>query len=187
MLLQTNSYIVPSEKREEHARLMRRFRQALLRLGCDHFEVYEQVGTNWSPLKGGGRFVQFMRFRDRKHHQAVQNAERNDPAAQELIREFCQLIDFPYQVETGLFAVGCYAGAVSAGSGSDETGGHVSEGEAASLGLAPASGPDAESRDFTTADLDQEALRQAAERLGKKDANRPAGDSPTAQGSGSGA
>jgi len=37
MLLQTNSYIVPRDKQEEHARLMRRFKQVLLKLGCEHF------------------------------------------------------------------------------------------------------------------------------------------------------
>ena len=66
MLLQTNSYIVPKEKRVEHARLLRRFRQALARVGCDHFEVYEQVGSNWTG-ETTGRFVQIMRFRDKQH------------------------------------------------------------------------------------------------------------------------
>ena len=33
MLLQTNSYIVPKDKRSEHSRLIRRFRQTLGRLG----------------------------------------------------------------------------------------------------------------------------------------------------------
>ena len=61
MLLQTNSYIVPPDRRAEHARLIRRFRQALLRIGCDQFEVYEQVGQNWSSAGSTGRFVQIMR------------------------------------------------------------------------------------------------------------------------------
>ena len=111
MLLQTNSYVVPKEKRAEHTRLLRRFRQTLHRLGCDHFEVYEQVGTNWGGASGGeatGRFVHIMRFRDRKHQQAVQEAERNDPTAQAMIGEFCELINFPYQQQQGLFAVGFY-------------------------------------------------------------------------------
>lgn len=108
MLLQTNSYVVPREKRVEHARLLRRFRQALLRLGCDHFEVFEQVGANWSGADTTGRFVQIMRFRDRKHQLAVQAAERNDPATQALLQEFCDLINFQYQQEQGLFAVGYY-------------------------------------------------------------------------------
>lgn len=108
MLLQTNSYIVPKEKRAEHARLMRRFRQILNRIGCDDFEVYEQVGANWGNASSTGRFVQIMRFRDRKHQLAVQNAERNDPAAQQLIAEFCELINYNYQVQQGWFAVGFY-------------------------------------------------------------------------------
>jgi hypothetical protein len=109
MLLQTNSYIVPKDKRTEHARLIIRFKQTLARLGCDHFEAYEQVGANWSPTEATGRFVQVMRFRDRKHQQQVQAAERSDPGAQALIKEFCELINFPYQQQQGLFAVGFYA------------------------------------------------------------------------------
>jgi hypothetical protein len=108
MLLQTNSYIVPKDKRAQHARLVQRFRATLSRLGCDHFEAYEQVGANWSPADTTGRFVQLMRFRDRKHQLAVQGAERNDPTAQGLIKEFCELINFPYQQQQGLFAVGFY-------------------------------------------------------------------------------
>jgi len=112
MLLQTNSYLVPREKRVEHSRLLGRFRQTLARLGCTHFEAYEQVGSNWSPTESTGRFVQIMRFRDRKHQLAVQAAERNDQSAQQLIREFCELINFSYQQQQGLFAVGFYAGAI---------------------------------------------------------------------------
>jgi hypothetical protein len=108
MLLQTNSYVVPRDKREEHARLLRRFRQTLIRLGCDHFEVYEQTGPNWSSGDNSGRFVQIMRFRDRKQQLAVQNAERTDPAAQALLQEFCDLINLPYQQQHGLFAAGFY-------------------------------------------------------------------------------
>lgn len=108
MLLQTNSYIVPKDKRSEHARLLRRFRAALAKLGCDNFEVYEQVGANWNTGEPTGRYVQIMRFRDRRHQVAVQQAERNDPAAQAIIAEFCQLINFPYQQQQGLFAVGFY-------------------------------------------------------------------------------
>ena len=108
MLLQTNSYVVPRDRRMEHARILRRFRQTLLRLGCDHFEVYEQVGPNWSSGETNGRFVQIMRFRDRKHQLAVQQAERSDPTAQVLLREFCELINLPYQQQQGLFAVGYY-------------------------------------------------------------------------------
>lgn len=108
MLLQTNSYIVPKDKRAEHARLLRRFRAALAKLGCDSFEVYEQVGSNWTTSEPTGRYVQIMRFRDRRHQLAVQAAERSDPAAQAIIAEFCQLINFPYQQQQGLFAVGFY-------------------------------------------------------------------------------
>lgn len=108
MLLQTNSYIVPPEKRAAHNNLMKRFRQVLARIGCDHFEVYEQVGANWSGADTGGRYVQLMKFRDRKHCQSVQAAERQDPAAQSLVKEFCELINLPYQNENGLFAHGYY-------------------------------------------------------------------------------
>jgi hypothetical protein len=108
MLLQTNSYVVPREKRTEHARLIRRFRQTLLRLGCDHFEVYEQVGANWSADDSIQRFVQILRFVDRKHQLAVQAAERVDPTAQAVIAEFCDMINFAVQQEKGLFAVGYY-------------------------------------------------------------------------------
>src|SRR3954471_9740315 len=113
MLLQTNSYIVPKDKRTEHARLLQRFRQCLGRLGCEHFEAYEQVGANWSGSESTGRFVQLMRFRDRKQQQQVQAAERNDPAAQALIKEFCELINFPYQQQQGYFAVGFYNSVLS--------------------------------------------------------------------------
>ena len=108
MLLQTNSYVVPKERRAEHARLVRRFRQALLRLGCDQFEVYEQVGTNWTSDQSSGRFVQIMRFRDRAHQLAVQQAEQADATAQELIAEFCALLNIPYQQQQSMFAVGYY-------------------------------------------------------------------------------
>src|SRR5688572_22623778 len=108
MLLQTNSYVVPKEKRAEHARLVRKFRQTLARLGCDQFDVFEQVGPNWGGGETTGRFVQMMRFRDRKHQVAVQTAEKQDPAAQALIQEFVELINFGYQQQQGLFAVGYY-------------------------------------------------------------------------------
>lgn len=109
MLLQTNSYIVPPEKRAAHNNLMKRFRQVLARIGCDHFEVYEQVGTNWAGGETNGRYVQILKFRDRKHCQSVQAAERQDAAAQALVKEFCDLINLPYQTEHGLFAHGYYA------------------------------------------------------------------------------
>jgi hypothetical protein len=109
MLLQTNSYVVPRDRRTEHAKLLRRFRQALLRLGCESFEVYEQVGPNWNVGQSTGRFVQIMRFRDRRHQQAVQQAEQADATAQKLIAEFCELINFPYQQQQGFFATSFYA------------------------------------------------------------------------------
>ena len=113
MLLQTNSYIVPKEKRSEHARLLQRFRQTLRSLGCENFEVYEQVGPHWSGGQTTGRFVQIMRFRDRRHQQEVHAAEEADPAARQLIAEFCDLINFPYQQQQGLFASGYYQGVLS--------------------------------------------------------------------------
>ena len=88
--------------------MVRKFRQTLNRLGCDQFDVFEQVGANWSGGETSGRFVQMMRFRDRKHQLAVQSAEKSDAAAQQLIAEFCELINFPYQQQQGLFAVGFY-------------------------------------------------------------------------------
>lgn len=114
MLLQTNSYMVPRDRRAEHARLLRRFRQALSRIGCDLFEVYEQVGANWGP-GSTGRFVQIMRFRDRQHQQSVQAAERSDPGAQAIIAEFCDLINFPYQQQHGYFATGFYSSVLTMG------------------------------------------------------------------------
>ncbi|HEX5242067.1 MAG TPA: hypothetical protein VFW23_02310 [Tepidisphaeraceae bacterium] len=113
MLLQTNSYVVPHDKRTEHVKLLARFRQTLLRLGCDSFEVYEQVGPNWNASQTSGRFVQIMRFRDRRHQQAVQQAERTDPMAQKLIAEFCELINFQYQQQQSLFATSFYTGLFS--------------------------------------------------------------------------
>jgi hypothetical protein len=114
MLLQTNSYIVPKEKRAEHARLLSRMRQVLMRLGCESFECFEQVGSNWQG-DATGRYVQLMRFRDKQQQQTVQEAERTDPAAQALIREFCELINFPYQQEHGIFAVGFYSSVLPTG------------------------------------------------------------------------
>ena len=107
MLLQTKSYIVPKERREEHAKLMRRFKQILHKLGCEHFEVFEQTSPGWTPGESG-RCVQLMRFRDRKHQQHVQNLERNDPAAQAIIAELSELLNIPYQQQQGFFAAGFY-------------------------------------------------------------------------------
>ena len=102
MLLQTNSYIVPRDKRMEHARLLRRFRQTLMRLGCDHFEVYEQVGANWNTGETTGRFVQIMRFRDRKHQLAVQGAERTDPVGAGAGAGILRVDQFPLPAAAGI-------------------------------------------------------------------------------------
>jgi hypothetical protein len=117
MLLQTNSYVVPKEKRAEHIRLLNRFRQIMLRFGCEQFEVFEQAGTDWGAGESSGRYVQLIRFRDRKHHQQVQAVEKTDPGAQKVIAEFCELINFPYQQQQGLFAVGFYNSVLPVGPG----------------------------------------------------------------------
>lgn len=121
MLMQTNSYLVPREKRAEHARLLRRFKQVLARLGCEHFEVYEQVGPGWSD-EPSGRFVQIMRFRDRRQQSAVQAAERSDPAAQAIIADFCKLVNFPYQQQQGLFVASYYRSILDDGSEAGQRG-----------------------------------------------------------------
>jgi hypothetical protein len=115
MLVQTNSYIVPASKRQHHARLMRRFRQALARMGCEQFEVLEEADGRWAPAVGDVRFVQIMRFRDRQHHISLEAAERSDKEAQLLIREFAELIDLPGQTARGQFAVTYYLVAPEAG------------------------------------------------------------------------
>src|SRR3982751_361503 len=140
MLLQTNSYVVPKEKRAEHARLVRKFRQTLGRLGADQFDVFEQVGANWAGGETTGRFVQMMRFRDRKHQLAVQSAEKQDPGAQQLIAEFCELINFPYQQQQGLFAVGFYQSVlpVSPARAAIGDGAGAAEGEAVDVEELPA-------------------------------------------------
>jgi hypothetical protein len=169
MLLQTNSYVVPKERRAEHARLLRRFRQALAKLGCDSFEVYEQVGANWSSGEPTGRYVQIMRFRDRRHQLSVQAAERVDPAAQAIIAEFCQLINFPYQQQQGLFAVGFYNAVLQAsparshgeGAGAVLAAGAaaVEAHEAALQAVEPADGPAGEHENYNP---DADALADAA-------------------------
>jgi len=146
MLLQTNSYIVPKEKRTEHGRLMQRFRQAMLRLGCEGFEVYEQTAANWAGSESAGRFVQMMRFKDRKHQQLVQTAERTDQSAQQLIREFVELINFPYQQQQGYFATGYYHCLVGSspiqptGDASAQTGGEGAEADPGSENPADSNG-----------------------------------------------
>lgn len=109
MLLLTYSYVVPKEKRTEHARLLHRMRQVMTRLGCDCFEAYEQVGKQWVGGESGGRVVQMLKFRDKAHFAAVQAAEKTDPGAQQLIADFCELINLPYQQQSGMFAEGFYS------------------------------------------------------------------------------
>lgn len=113
MLLQTNSYIVPKEKRTEHARLLQRFKVLLAKHGCEHFEAYEQVGANWAGSEASGRFVQIMRFRDRAQWMAVQQAEKEDPQAKQLIAEFCELVNLPYQMQAGLFSAVYFTGVIT--------------------------------------------------------------------------
>lgn len=108
MLVQTNTYIVPASRRQHHARLMRRFREALLRMGCDQFEILEESGEHWSAGPDDVRCVQIMRFRDKQHHQAVQAAERTDTESQALIKEFASLIDLPAQAARNQFVVHYY-------------------------------------------------------------------------------
>ena len=133
MLLQTNSYIVPREKAEEHARLMRRFKQALHKLGCDQFEVYEQTAPGWAPGETG-RCVQLMRFRDRKHQQQVQALERTDPIAQTIIAEFCELLNVSYQQQQGFFAAGFYQAVVTERDTGEQTQTHPSKPEDEAVG-----------------------------------------------------
>lgn len=109
MLLLTYSYVVPKEKRTEHARLLQRMRQVMTRLGCEFFEAYEQVGKQWVGGESNGRVVQILKFRDKAQFAAVQAAEKSDPGAQQLIAEFCQLVNLPYQQQSGMFAEGFYA------------------------------------------------------------------------------
>jgi hypothetical protein len=119
MLMQTNSYIVPLEKQEEHAQLVKKIRQIMGRLGCDMFDVYEQTGSSWSSAEATGRFVQIMRFRDRRHQLAVQTAERDDKPAQDAIKKFCDLVNLPQQQQQGSFSVGFYSSLLPP---SDQTG-----------------------------------------------------------------
>jgi hypothetical protein len=108
VLLQTHGYLVPAEHRAAHARLVRRFRAAMKRLGCDRFEAYEQVGSDWAGDASAGRFVQMMVFRDRAHQKQIQQAERDDPEAQQIIAEFVELIDLPKQQDDRTFVTGYY-------------------------------------------------------------------------------
>lgn len=112
MLLQTNSYFVPKDKRTEHARLMHRFRALMARLGCDQFDVCEQSGPDWNSERGG-RFVQLMKFRDSAHQKSVRDAEQSDVGAQDLVREFCELVDYALQQQQGMATTAFYRGIFS--------------------------------------------------------------------------
>src|SRR5438046_5107190 len=72
-----------------------------------------------------------MRFRDRKHQLAVQNAERTDAGAQQLIAEFCDLINYPYQQQQGQFAVGFYSSVLPVAPSRVQPGGAAEETPAA--------------------------------------------------------
>jgi len=160
MLLQTNSYVVPKERRAEHARMVRKFRQTLARLGCDQFDVFEQVGANWTGGETTGRFVQMMRFRDRKHQLSVQSAGRQDPGAQQLIAEFCELINFGYQQQQGLFAVGFYQSVLPVGP-AIAAGDAVAEGgDAEQGGLRMVEGQDESPVDQSIPDISADAEQQ---------------------------
>lgn len=115
MLLLTYSYVVPKDKRTEHARLLHRMKQVMARLGVEHFEAYEQVGKHWTGGDVTGRVVQILRFRDKAHFAAIQAAEKTDPGAQQLIAEFCDLVNLPYQQQTGMFADGYYGSIIAGG------------------------------------------------------------------------
>jgi hypothetical protein len=171
MLLQTNSYIVPKDKRAEHARLLRRFRATLAKLGCDSFDVYEQVGSNWSTGEPTGRYVQIMRFRDRRHQVAVQTAERADPAAQAIIAEFCQLINFPYQQQQGLFAVGFYHSVLAAAPARPQPAaaeGAEAEEATAGAAVAPVADDETDEAEYEFAERGQAA--SAGEEAGREEA-----------------
>jgi hypothetical protein len=155
MLLQTNSYVVPADKRADHDRMMRRFRQIMTRLGCDDFDVVEQTGPNWSGGEPTGRFVQIMRFRDRRHQRAVQEAERSDPTAQAMIAEFAEMVNLPYQQQHGLFAMGFYHSALPAHTQrelSPAEGGIAQATESAEAGESVEAAPSAEASSETSGD-----------------------------------
>lgn len=112
MLMQTNAYNVPADRRDRHERLMRKFADAFRRIGAS-FEVYEQVGSTFNPAdESTGRFVQVMRFRDRHHLHLVRQFEESDPTAQAMIAEFCELVDIASQQQRGAFLPGYYFGLV---------------------------------------------------------------------------
>jgi hypothetical protein len=109
MLLQTHSYFVPNEHRDEHAKLMVSFGSILKRLGVEHFQVYEQLGDDFSGESATGRFVQTIGFRDKAHRLKIQELEVRDPEARRVLSVFSTLIDLPMQREQGLFSAAYYA------------------------------------------------------------------------------
>ncbi len=117
MLLMTNSYLVPPDRRVEHDRLMRRFRREMKRLGLDSLEVCEQAGPGFERIEGEGgtRVVQILRFRDRQHFLQVQRAERDDAGVQQLVAAFCALINLPAQQQKGQYSTGWFRGLIDSG------------------------------------------------------------------------
>ena len=74
--------------------------------------MYEQVGANWGGATPPAASCRSCVSAIAAISSAVQNAERNDPAAQQLIAEFCELINYPYQQQQQQFVVGFYASAL---------------------------------------------------------------------------
>lgn len=92
---------------------------AMRRIGAN-VEVYEQVGPAFSPAEEAtGRYVQVIRFRDRRHLVAVQAAEKSDPVLQSIIAEFVVLVDLAGQQAAGTYLPGYYS-AVTPADGSGE-------------------------------------------------------------------
>lgn len=114
MLLQTNAYSLPRDKKDQHARLVKRFEDCFRRLGAS-FEVYQQVDAGFKDQadQNSLRFVQLMKFKDEKHLASVRAAEVSDAACTQLIKDFCELIDYSGQVQSGLFLPGYYASVVA--------------------------------------------------------------------------
>ncbi len=111
MILQTHTYYVPREKRNEHQRLVLKIREELKALGVASYNVFEQAGPDWGPeAEPSNRFVQVVYFTDVRHQKQVQQAEKASPSIQRLISEFCDLISLPDQQATGLFLTGYYRG-----------------------------------------------------------------------------
>ena len=108
MILLTHAYLVPREKEDQHARLVRRLAEVMSGLGAE-FEVFEQRAAEiGSQESATGRFVQIARFRDQKHLQQVQAAETSNIQAQALIAEICELVDMAGQQMRGTYLPGTY-------------------------------------------------------------------------------